>query len=164
MKAWSRCNLKDVGHRAGVTAATASLALRGGARIPPVTRRKVQRAAKALGYLPDPVLSALIARRDEGRVLRVYANLAALVDDRWFEAGGKPRWMEICLAAMQRACTQLGYHLEVIHIQRDLAPSSHPDRILQARGIRHCWVTSDFSCPNNWGRSHSIFSDRRSYR
>lgn len=136
MKVRLRCNLKDVGRRAGVTAATASLALRGDPRIPPVTRQKVQRAAKALGYLPDPVLSALIARRDEGRVRRVYANLAALVDDRWFAAGATPRWMEICLGAMERTCTQLGYHLEIIHIQRDLAPSSHPDRILQARGIR----------------------------
>lgn len=125
----------DVGRRAGVTASTVSLALRNDPRIPGATQQKVRAAAKALGYKPDPVLSALVARRDLHLKRITRANLAALLDDRW-AAEGRNLWIGSFLAGIETACARFGYDLDVIRIQRDLGGHRDPDRVLHGRGIR----------------------------
>jgi LacI family transcriptional regulator len=127
--------LAEVGKLAGVSATTASYALRNDARVVAATQQKVREAAAKLGYTPDPVLSALVARRDLNRKHTVGTNLAALVDDRWQEhihAG----WFHSFLDGMERACRRLGYALDVMRINRDLEASNRPDSILHGRGIR----------------------------
>lgn len=54
--------LQDVAHAAGVSQATASRALQGGA-CAATTRAKVRAAAEALGWVPDPGLASLVSRR-----------------------------------------------------------------------------------------------------
>jgi len=55
--------LRDVAHAAGVGLATASRALSGHPRCAVVTRQRVRAIARALGYRPDPGISALAQRR-----------------------------------------------------------------------------------------------------
>lgn len=125
----------DVARLAGVTAATVSLALRNDPRISRPTQSKVRKAAAKLDYKPDPVLSALVARRDLNRKHLSYANIAALCDDRW-DPGIHSPWINSFVSGMQTASTRFGYHLDIIHLQRDLGAQSRPDRLLHGRGIR----------------------------
>jgi DNA-binding LacI/PurR family transcriptional regulator len=55
--------MRDVALRAGVTAATVSLSLRGSPLITSATRAKVLEAAHALGYQPNPLVRALMRSR-----------------------------------------------------------------------------------------------------
>lgn len=59
----ARVPLKAVAAAAQVSVATASLALSGDHRVAPATREKVERAARSLGYVRDPVLSSLAGGR-----------------------------------------------------------------------------------------------------
>jgi DNA-binding LacI/PurR family transcriptional regulator len=145
--------LADVGKRAGVSASTASLALRGDPRIPLPTQKRVIRASKALHYRPDPLLSALVARRQGTTIRRTGANLAALVDDRW---PGLPKlsWLDAFIEGMRRACTQFGYNLDILRILRDLGKPSVSERLLFSRGIRGLvilpLVDHDIRIPCRW--------------
>lgn len=125
----------DVGRRAGVSTATVSMALRGDPRISKTTHDKVLRAAKALHYQPDPMLSALIARRDRNKPRRTFANLAGLVDDFWYDSKDT-YWLEKIIQGMGEAAARLGYQFEIMHLQRDLGGAKDANRILHARGIR----------------------------
>jgi len=128
--------LKDVGKRAGVTAATASMALRRDARISLETQKRVRQAAEELGYQPDPILSALVARRKNAKTRKTFSSLAVLIDEGWLPMGKTPVWMQTFLNGMQRMAKQLGYHLEALFYPRDLVLGGDADRILHARGIR----------------------------
>lgn len=126
--------MADVGKLAGCSAATVSMALRNDPRISEATRKKVRKAASELGYEPDPVLSALVARRDSRRK-RTVANFAALIDDRWIDSPSL-EWLWSMVQGMRSCCDQLGYHLDEFYVERDLNVHRDPDRVLQARGIR----------------------------
>ena len=76
-----RAMLVDVASRAGVSVATASLALRGAARVTPATRERVRVAASDLGYRSG----GLAARSQERPALRIgivgAVTLEELLDD-----------------------------------------------------------------------------------
>ena len=128
--------LKEVGAHAGVTAATASMALRHDRRISLATQKRVQQAAAELGYRPDPILSALVSRRKGVRARKPLANLAILIDERWLAHGKAPLWMQSFLQGASQMAHQLGYHVEALYYPRDLVPGVNADRILHARGIQ----------------------------
>lgn len=125
--------LADVAKLLGVATATCSMALRNDPRISEATRKRVKEAADSIGYQPDPLLAALVSRRRQAK--RVYANLATVMDDRWLKQK-KQDWAELLNEGMQRACGQLGYHLENLYSVRDLGGGKDADRIFRARGIQ----------------------------
>ncbi len=125
----------DVARAAGVTATTVSLALRNDPRITVPTRERVQAAAAALGYKPDPILSALVARRDYSRTRRSTTNIAVLIDDRW-PPGARSPWLQAMIAGLRATSLRLGYDIDILNLQRDLAPRARPDRLLHSRGVR----------------------------
>lgn len=127
--------LKDVGQLAGVSASTASLALRKDARISPGTQKRVLQAAARLKYRPDPTLAALVSRR-AGVRRKTFANMAVLVDSRWLRQGKVQLWMERFFEGMNRRGHQLGYHVEALFYPRDIELGVNADRILHSRGIR----------------------------
>ncbi|PAW79500.1 MAG: hypothetical protein B9S32_02880 [Verrucomicrobia bacterium Tous-C9LFEB] len=145
--------LADVGRAAGVSAMTVSLVMRNSPRISRATQTRVRKAARQLGYRPDPHLSALVARRDNTHPHHVVANLAVLIDDRWDDFS-HTSWIKTVLDGMRTACARLGYSLDVFNIQRDLLSSKNPDRILQGRGIRAITILSlveqDLILPLQW--------------
>lgn len=59
----AKITLKDVARAAGVSVATASQALRNDSNSSRATCARVQQIAKELGYVPDPALAQLAARR-----------------------------------------------------------------------------------------------------
>src|SRR3954453_22712657 len=79
-----RPGLQDVAHEAGVSAATASLVLRGAAGPSGATRERVLDAAARLGYRPDRAASLLARRRSRliGGLMGVRSTFhAQLVED-----------------------------------------------------------------------------------
>lgn len=130
------CTLADVAKIAGVSAATVSLALRSDARISAATQARVRRAAKEIGYKPDPMLSALVARKHRFTGHRALANLAVIVDDEWYTLVGTTHWIDTLTEGLHNSCDRYGYHLDILHLHRDLLSSKHPDKMLHSRGIR----------------------------
>lgn len=128
--------LADVSRLAGVSTATASMALRRDPRISETTQKRVFQAAAELQYKPDPMLAALVARRTGKRGRQTFANLAVLVDNRWLMNGKVQSWMESFFEGMKRMGNQLGYHVETLFYPRDLTLGPQADRVLHARGIR----------------------------
>lgn len=120
---------------AGVTAATASMALRKDPRISSGTQKRVLLAAAKLRYRPDPTLAALVSRRNGGR-RRTFSNMAVLVDGRWLRQGKVQLWMERFFEGMKRMGHHLGYQVEILFYPRDIKPGVDADRILHSRGIR----------------------------
>lgn len=62
-RATGRVTLTDVAHAAAVSAITASRVLSGKRAVDPVLAERVRRAARKLGYVPDPAARALASRR-----------------------------------------------------------------------------------------------------
>lgn len=76
-----RVTLRQVAKRAGVHLSTVSLALRDDQKLPEATRRKLQKLAREMGYVPDAAMSALCAYRNAVRPRAVQSGLAYLTDD-----------------------------------------------------------------------------------
>jgi DNA-binding LacI/PurR family transcriptional regulator len=74
----ARVTLRQVAAKAGVSLATVSLALRNDPRITPATRARVRRATRALGYQPDPAVSAFMFNLRSRQLRNVRANIAIL--------------------------------------------------------------------------------------
>ncbi len=58
-----KVTVRDIAQQAGVHYATVSRALSGHPSIPDHTKERIRTIAKQLGYVPDPMLSALAAYR-----------------------------------------------------------------------------------------------------
>src|SRR5579862_9812059 len=80
-----RTTLADLAQKAGVHVTTVSMALRNHPRLPSVTRERLQRLAVEMGYVPDPLLRALVSYRNELRPDRVRPTLAYVTNwtTRW---------------------------------------------------------------------------------
>lgn len=73
-----RITLKDIAASCGVSVAAVSYALRDNPRIPAVTRATIRKAADALGYRPDPYLSALVSYRPDVKTNRMLGEVAVI--------------------------------------------------------------------------------------
>lgn len=68
--------LRDIGRHSGVSAMTVSRVINGAASVDPETRRKVEEAIEALGYIPNRVARSLTSQKTAtiGLILRDIAN------------------------------------------------------------------------------------------
>lgn len=131
----SRVTQADVARRAGVHRTTVSLALKGHPRIPSSTRKRVRRIADQLGYMPDPMLSSLVAYRTRKRPVVYHGTLAWLVSSALgFDWRAVPHFRHSYEGALSRA-RRCGFEFELFDLN---APGMRPRRlaeILQARNI-----------------------------
>ncbi|MFO1448968.1 MAG: LacI family DNA-binding transcriptional regulator [Opitutaceae bacterium] len=121
---------------AAVSHTTVSLALRGHASIPEVTRTRIQSLAKKHGYRPDPMLSALNAYRVEMTPAHFHGTIA------WITAFPEASsWRRMIQAegyfdgARARAA-ELGYELAEFWATEPGLSASRLTDILLARGIQ----------------------------
>jgi len=128
----SRPTTRLVAERAGVSSATVSLALRSHPRISGKTRDKVQRAAAALGYHPDPQLAKLMHHLRTNRDPGFQSTICAITTIPEEQALIYSR--EILRSAQARA-NALGYSFMTLHIND--AEKQRPDlqRMLRSRGV-----------------------------
>ncbi len=131
-----RVTLREIALRCHCTTATVSRALRNFQSISPATRQRVQAAAAALNYVPDPALSALVEHRRGLRQTRFVETLTVLSPElSWAESRRLPHRAFLIETMRERART-LGYTLDFFHVPptpRDLQEAA---RLLRRRRIR----------------------------
>ena len=123
--------LVDVAKHLGLDKSTVSLALRDDARIHETTKARVREAAQALGYVRDPLLSALSRRRSR-HGSPDYRGVVAFLHHKSYEG---PNWFPMTYfhGANHRG-SELGYQVEMF----DSAALERPEQItgiLKARGV-----------------------------
>jgi DNA-binding LacI/PurR family transcriptional regulator len=136
----SHVTQKQIAEAAQVHPSTVSLALRGQAKIPKLTRERVQAAAEKLGYVRDPMLGALAAYRLKQTNSGFHGTVAWLAwstpTRSWDQV---PQYREYFDGARARAA-ELGYRIEVHLVGKPGFRVSRFAQIIQARGIRAALV------------------------
>lgn len=139
--------LKDVAALAKLSVSAASLALRNPRALPAATVERVERAAKELGYTPDPGLSALAAYRRRTRVHRDFGVIALVSNwsrrEEWLE---RESAQQLLTGATERA-RALGYTLQHMWSREENMSAQRFGDILVNRGIRGL-ILAPFSNPS----------------
>src|ERR1043166_871971 len=129
--------LKSVAERAGVTAATVSMALRNHPALRPETRERVQRIAREMGYRPNPMVATLMTQVRRRKRIEQRTTLAWITSwptrNGWRESS--PLFADYFAGASDRA-HELGYQLEEIWAKEKGMTGRRLTGILQARNIR----------------------------
>lgn len=131
-----RTTIRDVAASAGVHYSTVSLALRNSPRIPKRLCQRIQKIAKRLNYIPDPMLSALNAYRKTQAPVHYQATIAWI--NNWPKKDDlrkNPTFNEYFHGALNRA-KELGYELEEFWLHEPGMNQSKLTSILKARNIQ----------------------------
>ncbi|MDO8540007.1 MAG: LacI family DNA-binding transcriptional regulator [Opitutaceae bacterium] len=129
----SGVTMATIARAAGVVPSTVSKALRDDPTISPVRRREIQRLARSLGYRPNPLVAALMARLHSRRRRNDPHHLAWI--DLWPDDQEAARTTDFKLmlrGANQRA-NELGYQIEVHRVARDGMGAARLHEILLSR-------------------------------
>ncbi|MGE9290248.1 MAG: LacI family DNA-binding transcriptional regulator [Puniceicoccales bacterium] len=124
----------DVAKASGYSRPTVSLALKGDPIVSRATRERIRQVADSIGYVPDPLLSALSKYRNDQAPQSYKGTLAWVCSSSTNEPwSGITPYYEYYLGACEQA-KKLGYNIEEIDIQREQLSSQRLDGILSARG------------------------------
>jgi LacI family transcriptional regulator len=133
VKSPSGISMATVARTAGVATSTVSKALREDPTIPVSRRREIQNLAQKLGYRPNPMVAALMARLHGTRRRNDPHHIAWL--DLWpdeYQAAGASDFKLMLRGARERA-GDLGYQIEVHHVGRERTSASRLHQILTSR-------------------------------
>lgn len=133
VKYTSGVTMASVAREAGVATSTVSKALRDDPTIPIERRQEIQKIAKALGYRPNPMVAALMARLHSHRRRNDPHHIAWI--DLWPDEREAARTTDFRLmlqGARQRAA-ELGYEIEVHRVAREGTSASRLHDILVSR-------------------------------
>lgn len=134
----SRVTLQAIADRAGVARSTVSMALRNHREVSPETVKRIQALAKEMGYVPNPMISTLMADIRDKRIRKRTINLALVYPfpkeriHGKHDPGDTPH--RFYNGIMQRA-EQLGYNVDLISLQDEQLDEKRLKRILKARGV-----------------------------
>ena len=137
--------MKQVAAAAGVSVNTVSLALRGHRRIAAAPREHVRAVADRLGYRPDPVVAAGMARLrrselpDVGGLLMVLHATPAAELQRW-------EGIRSVLTGIQRRAQALGYRIEQRQLHYGADVLRHLVKEIRERGVPGLLIVGP------WGR------------
>jgi DNA-binding LacI/PurR family transcriptional regulator len=129
-----RVTMADVAAKVGVSRIAVSMALRDHHRISLELRKKVQRVAREMGFVPDPFLSALAAHRQQRVTAKEHGVLA------WVNHWKDPKQLrqfkefELYWRGASEAAVKFGYRVDEIRWELDCSPK-RLEKILLARGI-----------------------------
>ena len=128
--------IRDIAHEAGVSAATASLALRNDPRLRKETCEKVKLIADRMGYRPNAVVSQLLAQLRTTRSPKYQATLALInASESATSISEIPAFREWERGCRERAF-QLGYSIDKFWLfEKDVSPNRLA-AIFRARNIR----------------------------
>ena len=150
-------NMQAVAVAAGVHRTTVSLALRDSPRLPEETRARIRAAAKALGYRPDPLVSALMTAR-AGRKRRAVRAVIACVGANAPANGGRGdgAYARMSRGARERAREQ-GYAVSFLrHPAGTGMSSARFTGMLAARGVQGLLIApgnrADLRLDLDWSR------------
>lgn len=137
-----RTTLSDIARAAGVHVTTVSLALRNHPRIPETTKARIRQLAEKLGYVPDPMMRALISYRAQNRTRRNPPTLAYVTN--WKTRWG---WKKITAhpdfyAGAEAKARQLGFKLDHFWLGEPGLTHERLNSIFRARGITGLIIAS----------------------
>ena len=112
----------------GLSKSTVAYALRNAPLVKAETREFVQRRARELGFVPNPVASAFLHQVRRSGATGHKANLAFLVP----AGADRPYVRSLCEGACERSL-ELGYSMDRINVTEHTA--AELNRMLRARGI-----------------------------
>lgn len=132
-------SMKDVARQAGVSIATVSKCLHGKRGIPARTREAVIKVAEAMGYRPNPLVSALMqTRRTRSPASRDRPTLAFVTafptPDGWLKMSS-PLQRLLFKGAEERA-EERGYQISPYWLYRDEMSNQRFGEMLRARGVQ----------------------------
>lgn len=155
-----RVTLRDIAKATGFHFTTVSLALRNHPRLLRSTCEQVQRAARELGYIPDPMLVSLARHRHGLKAIEYQATLA------WITAfPQRDQWREIVIfneqhTGAERRAQELGFRLEHFWLAEPGMSSARASQILSSRGIAGLIVAplpqAHGSLALDWGRFSAV--------
>jgi LacI family transcriptional regulator len=138
----ARITQTDVARVAGVHNTTVSLSLKNSRLIPDATRKRIQEIAEAMGYCPDPALTALVAYRNSRRSKRQTETIAYITN--WETKWGwrdQPSQGKYYFGA-QQAAAEAGYHIEHFWLGENGMTQRRLSDVLLHRGISGALIAS----------------------
>jgi LacI family transcriptional regulator len=152
-------SIREIARSLGLSHTTVSEALRDSPRVNPATRRRVQKAAKAVGYRPNPLAGALMSemRRARSGTFRGVLAILDLDGPENRPASSNRYHRELARGASARAA-ELGFKAETIITGTQGISDSRLDTILTARGIRGLLLLPIAGEANVMGLDWSHFS------
>lgn len=128
--------MRQVADKAGVSIGTVSLALRNHRSISKKTSQRIQELALKMGYRPNPLVSALMARLHRRRKKNESPTLALILESE------KPPLLEVVpfystlFAGLRERAKELGYTLETFLLESRPTAGARLHRILHSRNVR----------------------------
>ncbi len=119
----------------GLSQNTVSLALRHDSRLPEATRARVGEVAEQMGYRPDPLVAALMARLRTGRPVRARETLACVLAGPARARRAEHPSLERALAGAKARATALGYGWSEFWLKDEKMSTKRLSSVLTARGI-----------------------------
>jgi DNA-binding LacI/PurR family transcriptional regulator len=141
-----RIVLRDVAEKAGVHLTTAARAMKRDPRVQKETQERVQRIAKELGYVPDPMLAALSTYRTAIRP-SLYHGTVAWVSSFPTRNGWQCESFSFYRQGAKEALERHGYQLEDFWLSEPGLTARRAAQILESRGIRGL-LLSPFPMPD----------------
>ncbi|AHF91071.1 LacI family transcriptional regulator [Opitutaceae bacterium TAV5] len=130
-------NQREIAQKLGLTQATVSMALRDHPLVAAETKKRVQEAARKMGYRASPFVTTLMARIRAGRAPQSLGCIAILLDN-----ASKEEWLAqerntytAQYAGYQRRAALRGYRTECFCLRGPGMSDEAIDRQLHARGI-----------------------------
>ncbi|WP_404424371.1 LacI family DNA-binding transcriptional regulator [Nibricoccus sp. IMCC34717] len=121
---------------AGVSKNAVSLALRADPQIPSATRRRIEKAARDLGYVRNPVVAQLMAELRRGKAAGYRRTLALVNANVARDAFRAHPTIPAYVAGCRRRAEASGYRLDEFWMHDPDFTASRALRIWRARGIR----------------------------
>lgn len=160
MKSSGKITLRDIADRVGLSRMTVSLALRGDGRISGATRARVQAAARAAGYQPDPKIGELMAETARSRY-EARGEVIAVMTSEPTRNGWRSFDPDNTFMAIEARAAEYGYKTEAWWLADPDMPPEKVNHILWSRGIRgliipnishDCFLRFNGTLPIEWQR------------
>lgn len=136
MNSPERVRLVDIARKAGVSVATVSYALRNDPCISANRREQIRELAAEMGYQPDPMLSALIAYRNQQRVQRYHGVLAFLGADPDLEQWSRRENFADLFRGASDAALRAGFEVRYFQATGNRRHDRRLEAQLEQAGIR----------------------------
>lgn len=142
MKTPRRTTLADIARVADVHVTTVSLAMRNHPRIPEATKTRIRALAEKMGYVPDPMMRALISYRSQNKTRRNPPTLAYITN--WKTRWG---WKKITAhpdfyAGAESRARELGFTLDHFWLGEPKLTHERLSSIFSNRGITGLIIAS----------------------
>lgn len=131
-----RTTMADVAREADVSKNAVSLALRHDPSIPKLTRRRIMRAMKKVGYQRNPVVGELMSKLRQSQEPSFRSVLALVNANQKKDAFRRHPTIPLYVRGCRRRAKELGYQLDPFWMHDPEVDGEQLSRIFRARGIR----------------------------